>query len=66
MILELKLQVETVPPEDEMPFTTTPDPIQTNLRQLEKDMKATADPPIHTKSTLPHHSAAAIGKFLSH
>ena len=39
----MKLQVETVSPEDEMPFTTTPDPIQTNLRQLEKDMKATAD-----------------------
>ena len=41
--MNLWLQIETPPPEDEMPFTTTPDPIQTNLRQLEKDMKATAE-----------------------
>ena len=36
-------QVETPPPEDEMPFTTTPDPVMTALKQLKVDMKTTSD-----------------------
>ena len=40
---QVMLKVETPPPEDEHPVSTSPDPVATELRQLEKDIQASSE-----------------------
>ena len=40
---QVMLKVETPPPEEEHPVSTSPDPVASELRQLEKDIQASSE-----------------------